>query len=222
MIDFLVIAVHPDDETLGCGASLLRHVSLGHNVHWLIVTSLDSISCPPSIIDSRQSEINLVSSLYGFSSVTCLDYPTTKLDTIPLSDLVSSISGVVESIKPSILYLPFPGDAHSDHRCVYDAASSAAKCFRFPSVEKVLVCETPSETEFGISPIELPFRPNLFIDVSSFIDKKVEIMSVYKSEMGDFPFPRSEQTLRSLAQLRGSQSGVNSAEAFMILKEIVK
>ena len=88
MIDVLVIAVHPDDETLGCGASLLRHVSLGHNVHWLIVTSLDSISCPPSIIDSRQSEINLVSSLYGFSSVTCLDYPTTTLDTIPLSDLV--------------------------------------------------------------------------------------------------------------------------------------
>ena len=160
MIDVLVI-VHPDDETLGCGA-LLRHISLGHNVHWLIVTfwilylvlHLSLIVVNPRLILSQALWIFLCH-LFRLPYYYARHYSVIRFSII--------YCGVVECIKPSILYLPFPGDAHSDYRCVYDAASSAAKCFRFPSVEKVLVCETPSETEFGISPIELPFRPNLLL-----------------------------------------------------------
>jgi LmbE family N-acetylglucosaminyl deacetylase len=217
----LVIAPHPDDETLGCGGTLLRHVERGDRVHWLIFTSIKtSQGFSEERVNSRAAEIDAVVSAYGFAGVHHLNFPTMMLDTIPKGDLVGALGSVVKKCGAQILYIPYRNDVHSDHAAVFDAAAACAKTFRYPTVRSVRAYETLSETEFGIRPDDPGFRPNLFIDIADHLDKKLEIMAMYASELGPFPFPRSEVMLRALAQLRGVQSGMHAAEAFMLLKEI--
>jgi len=217
----LVIAPHPDDETLGCGGTVLRHIENGDRVHWAIVTAVKtSHGFSEERVQSRDEEIQAVARSYGFAGVHRLDFPTMTLDTIPKGELIGALGRVVKEISAQILYVPYRNDAHSDHAAVFDAAAACAKTFRYPSVRSVRAYETPSETEFGIRPDDPGFRPNLFIDIADHLERKLEIMSIFASELGPFPFPRSDITLRALAQLRGSQSGVSAAEAFMLLKEI--
>jgi LmbE family N-acetylglucosaminyl deacetylase len=128
---------------------------------------------------------------------------------------------VFSEIKPNIVYLPFSGDVHSDHRVVFDAAASCTKWFRSPWIKRVLVYETLSETDMSLPLDSNRFAPNVYEDVSAFLKKKIYIMNIYKSEVGDFPFPRSDESMSALAKLRGSQSGFNAAEGFMLLKEIL-
>ena len=217
----LCIAPHPDDETLGCGGSLLRHIAEGDEVHWLIVTSITKdIGYSVARIDSREHEICEVASTYGFKQVHRSGLPTTRLDTLPKSDLVGAIAKVIAEVCPQRLYIPYRNDVHSDHAAVFDAAISCSKTFRYPSIREIYSFETLSETEFGLRPDDQGFRPNLLTDITPWIEKKIEIMRMYSGEMGSFPFPRSEECIRALAMLRGSQAGVRAAEAFMILKEI--
>jgi LmbE family N-acetylglucosaminyl deacetylase len=217
----LAVAPHPDDETLGCGGTLLRHRAEGDDIHWLIITAMSEVlGFSAEQIIKRDKEITGIAEAYDFASITRLDLPTALLDTQPLGDLVGAIGGVFGSIQPEIVYAPFPGDAHSDHRVVFDAVSACCKWFRHSSLRRVMACEIPSETDVGIDPTSAPFRPNLFVNVSDYLDKKIQIMKNYDGEMGDFPFPRSEQSIRALAHHRGSQAGYAAAEAFMTLKEI--
>lgn len=217
----LVIAPHPDDETLGCGGALLKHIAAGDSVHWVIVTSiLSEQGFSEERIRSRSDEINRVASAYGFAGVHLLGFATMMLDTVPKRDLIGSLSAVVQSIRAQVMYVPYRNDSHSDHGAVFDAAVSCTKTFRYPTIRSVRAYETLSETEFSLRSDDPGFKPNLFIDISPFLERKLEIMNVYASEVGEFPFPRSETTLRAQANLRGSQSGVLAAEAFMLLKEI--
>jgi len=217
----LCIAPHPDDETLGCGGTLLRHVAEGAEVHWLIVTSMDPArGFTPERIARRDREIEEVALAYGFTAVHRTHLPTTRLDTLPKSDLVTAISQVVQKVLPRTMYVPYRNDAHSDHAAVFDAAVACTKSFRYPSIRKVLAYETLSETEFGMRTDDPGFRPNVFVDTSAWIDRKIGIMERYAGEMAPFPFPRSRECLQAQATLRGSQAGVSAAEAFMLLKEI--
>ena len=216
----LVVAPHPDDETLGCGGTLLRHRSNGDEVHWLVITKLAGEAYSATRLESRQQEVREVAAAYGFASTTQLGFETTRLDQIGLNEIVSRIGSVISTVKPEVVYLPYPGDAHTDHCIVYQAASAATKWFRHPSVRRILACEILSETDFGLAPDGLPFKPNSFVDISPWLEKKLEIMHLYAGEMGTHPFPRSDLAIRSLAALRGAQCGTDAAEAFMILKEI--
>ena len=217
----LVVAPHPDDETLGCGGALLRHAARGDSVHWLIATAMDTGRFSVERIERRSREIEQVASAFGFASTTCLQFPASRLDEVPCCELVTAIGAVVTKLQPEVIYLPFPGDAHTDHRAVYSAAAAVTKWFRYPSVKRVLACEIVSETDFGLGPDGLAFRPNSYVDISEWLDKKIAMMRLYESEMGEHPFPRSEVAMRALASLRGAQSGFAAAEAFMLLKEIV-
>lgn len=217
----LAIAPHPDDETLGCGGTLLRHFEEGDEVHWLIVTGISSdFGFTAQRVASRDQEIDAVAKAYGFCSTKRLSFPTMMLDQVPTFELVGAISQAIRDIQPHCLYLPYRNDAHSDHAAVYDAATSCTKVFRYPTVKAVYAYETLSETEFGLKPEDPGFRSNLLIDISEFLERKIEIMRLYDGEMRDFPFPRSEICIRALAQLRGSQAGTFAAESFMIIKEI--
>ena len=221
MNKILVIAVHPDDETLGCGGTLLKHKANGDEIHWLIATDIkESEGYGISTIKKRNKEITKIEDLYGFTSVNKLDLSTTKVDTYSVSVLVSKISSVIDRIKPDIIYLPFKGDVHSDHKYIFDAAYSCTKVFRYPFIKKIYMMETLSETEFSLSTKEDSFVPNVFVDISEYMDRKIEAMKIYESEMGDHPFPRSERNLRALATYRGATSRCNYAESFMLLKEI--
>lgn len=222
MKKILVIAPHPDDETLGCGGTILRHQANGDNVSWLIVTGI-SVNCGYSQdrVKLRNKEIDKVAQLYKFTSVHRTDFPTTKLDTLSMGEIIGKISVIITTLSPEIIYLPYSGDVHTDHKVVFDAVISCAKWFRYSSVKRILCYETLSETEFGIDPALGTFRPNVYVDISDYFKQKLAIMNVYNSEIGDFPFPRSEKALEALGQLRGASAGVEYAEAFMLLKEIL-
>lgn len=218
----LVIAPHPDDETLGCGGTLLKHKASGDKIHWLIVTGIDEeAGYSAKRISTRSQEIKTVSTMYGFDSVVNLNLPTTRLDIIPMHQLVEMIGDAILKIMPEILYVPFSGDVHTDHQVVFQAVAACSKWFRFGSIKRILAYETLSETDFAISPESNAFAPNVFVDINECLQEKLQIMQIYKSEMGLFPFPRSEKAIIALSQIRGAAAGCEAAEAFMLLKEIV-
>ena len=217
----LVVSPHPDDETLGCGGTILKHVAAGDHVFWLIATKIDEKNgWDKETVTARAMEISTVAEKYEFESTFQFDFITTKLDLIPTSDLIAEISNIQKSVLPEVIYLPFNKDVHSDHRVLVDAFQTTIKWFRYTNVQKVLMYETLSETDFSFIDSNA-FKPNVYSDISKYIDEKIKIMKVYSSEMGEYPFPRSEKTMRALATLRGSQSGYCAAEAFQLVFERV-
>jgi LmbE family N-acetylglucosaminyl deacetylase len=217
----LAIAPHPDDETLGAGGTLLRHKAEGDEIHWLIVTATtEAFGWPAAQVKGRERAISAMAEDFGFSSVHQLKLPTARLDTLPLGDIIGAISGIIDHIRPETVYLPFSGDVHSDHRIVFQAVAAATKSFRHPLIRRLLACEIVSETDFSIQPDALPFRPTSFVDISRWLEAKLALLDHFREEMGPFPFPRSAEAIRALAMYRGSQAGVQAAEAFMVLKEI--
>src|SRR5215472_1231954 len=217
----LVVAPHPDDETLGCGGTLLRHKDGGDEIHWLIVTKRsEEFGYAKAKIERLVHQISEVKRLYNFDSVHHLDFDALNIDDSKLLQLVSKIGAVMKHIEPDTVYAPFSGDVHSDHRVIFDAVAGCAKWFRYPYVKRILAYEVISETDFDINPQNPTFRPNVFVDISLYLERKLQIMKVYADEMADFPFPRSEQALRALASVRAAACGVAAAEAFVLLKEI--
>ena len=218
----LIIAVHPDDETLGCGGTLLKHKASGDEINWLIATDMkESEGFNKDLISERNNEINEVTKIYDFSSVNNLGFSTTKVDKYNISEIINKISSVIDQVRPNIIYLPFRGDVHSDHKHIFEAAFSCTKSFRYPFIRKIYMMETLSETEFSSNIEKDGFIPNVFVDISKYIDKKIQIMEIYKNEMGNHPFPRSERNIKSLGTLRGATSGCEYAEGFMLIKEII-
>jgi len=213
----LVLAVHPDDETLGCGGTLLKHKASGDEIHWVIATQSDPKN---DFYHTRIQEIEKVSKLYNFNSIRNLGLKTMQVDEYTMSALIGKISKVINEIKPNIIYLPFKGDVHSDHRSMFEAAYSCTKSFRYPFIKKIYMIETLSETEFAPSTKEDSFIPNVFVDITQYMNKKLEIMEIFHSEIAEHPFPRSIRNLKALATLRGSSAGCEYAESFMLLKEI--
>ena len=219
MSKVLVVAPHPDDETLGCGGTLSRHKQEGDELYWGIVTCIsEDMGWPEAVVKNRDAEIDVVEKKYGFSDVFNFRLPTTKLDTLPLSDLIEKITEVYKKTEPEIIYMPYAYDVHTDHQIIAKALQSTFKWFRYPHIRKVLMYETSSETEFNFIE-KRKFSPNVFVDISYHLNDKIETMKIYAGEMGDFPFPRSEKTIRSLAAFRGSQSGYEAAEAFELVYE---
>jgi LmbE family N-acetylglucosaminyl deacetylase len=217
----MVAAAHPDDETLGCGGTLLKHKANGDQLFWLIATEMKKEDgFKEQEIQSRENEIKLVSDLYGFNAVYKLNLPTTKINRFTMDELIGKVSRVMNDVKPDILYLPFKNDAHSDHRILFDSAYSCTKVFRYPFLKKILMMETISETEFAPSLQELAFVPNSFVDITDYIYKKMEIMKIFKTEIDELPFPRSSENIKALATFRGAMAGCKYAESFVLLKEI--
>jgi LmbE family N-acetylglucosaminyl deacetylase len=215
----LVVAPHPDDEVLGCGGTLLRLHNEGAELAWLIVTGISEASgWSTERVRERDSEIERAATALGFTETFNLRLPAAQLDIMPMDELIKQCAEIFKSFKPAVVLLPSLADAHTDHRIVFDAATACTKWFRSPSVRRVLAYETISETGFGLG-IESRFYPNYFVDISEFLERKLEIMAIYESELGDFPFPRSVEAVRALATVRGAASGFKAAEAFHLLRE---
>ena len=219
----LIIAPHADDETLGCGGAILKHKNKNDKIHYLLVTETeDNQIISGTSSQKRNDQIKSMINFYKFDSFHRLGLVATMIDNIPINDIISKISEVIKKVKPTIIYLPFPGDIHSDHLVVFQAASACTKWFRVSSLHTILVYETLSETNFKLNPTINTFKPNLFVDITNFIDSKIKACKIFKSEISEHPFPRSTESIKALSVLRGSESGFNAAEAFMILKKIEK
>lgn len=220
----LVVAPHPDDETLGCGGALsrFRRELPSAEIHWLIVTDMKpEWGYSAERIAQRNSEIKSIADKLHPIKIHRLGFWPAHLDTVPLSDLISAVSDVMDAVQPLTVFVPWRYDAHTDHRVVFDAVVACTKAFRFPSIRTVLAYETVSETDFALNPAVSPFRPNVWLDISRDLDAKLGLLQCYRSEMGKFPFPRSVEVVASLARLRGSTAGVGAAEAFQLLKGII-
>ena len=217
----LVVAPHPDDELLGCGGTLLRKSAAGVTVGWLLVTSITSeAGWSQERVSTRQDEIDRVRSRLGISPehLYTLGFPTTQLDQVPSSQLISSISQVFHKFQPQEVLLPHPGDIHSDHRITFESSAACTKWFRYPFVRRILTYETPSETDFALDQSVDGFSPNLYVDITDQLTDKLDLLAIYRSELGLHPFPRSIESVKALSMLRGAQRGVMAAEAFQILR----
>lgn len=218
----LFIAPHPDDELLGCGGTLLKRVAQGETVAWVLMTAISvDKGWSKDQVEKREDEIDRVRQGLGIAPkhLYRLNFPCAQLDQITLSTIIDNLSDIFKDFEPEELFLPHPGDIHSDHRITFEAASACTKWFRYPTVKRVLTYETLSETEFGLDQFSGAFRPNLFVDITDYLHQKIELLSVYQSEIGDHPFPRSLDAISSQALLRGAQRGVQAAEAFQLLRE---
>lgn len=223
MKNVIVISAHPDDETLGAGGTILKHVANGDNVYWLIVTNVfENQGFSKERVESRQEEIREVEKLLGVSKTYLLNYPTMTLSSSSLIKMVPEISTVFSEVQPEIIYTLNRSDAHSDHRVIFDAVMACTKSFRYPFIKQILMYECISETEFAPALAEKAFLPNYFVDITDYLDRKNEIMKVFESEIAEHPFPRSLENIRALAHFRGASVGVKYAEAFQLLKYIDK
>ena len=219
MKNILVIAPHPDDETLGCGGTLFRHKLRGDKIHWLIMTRLSKKSSKNiKLINIKKDEIKKVAKAYNFNSYFQEKFEASSLDTFSMKVIIETMRVHITKIKPEILYLPYRQDSHQDHRIVFDAAAACSKSFRNPFIKKLRVYETLSETEYSSHSF---FKPNLFIDISEHLEQKINTFKLYNSELHEHPFPRSEINIRSLAINRGAIAGCNFAESFMTMHEFI-
>lgn len=218
----LVIAPHPDDEVLGCGGTIKKHKEAGDEVYVCIATKAYTPDWSEEFIENRKKEIDNSIKVLGIKKTYFLDFPTVKLDTVLQKDLNDAISKVVEEIRPDIVFIPFPGDINKDHKIISEACLVALRPKPGISVKKVLYYEVLSETEWSkpAQKIEDVFIPNFYEDISDYLDYKLKAMECYKSELKEYPHPRSLKGIEVLAQKRGTESGVKAAEAFMLIREI--
>lgn len=218
----LFVAVHPDDETLGCGGTILKHRDGGDEIYWLIVTTIKNHPTGRwnlNEVQKREDTIKQVSEQYGFCKVFQLGYPTICLDKLDLGDLVNGFGKAIDEIKPDIIYMMFQNDVHSDHRVSFNALYGCLKSFRRPYIQRILMFEALSETEFAVATPQNAFLPNVYIDITQYMDKKLSIMQLYDTEVMETPYPRSLSSIKALARYRGSRAGVDYAESFMLLYE---
>lgn len=215
----LIIAPHPDDEVLGCGGTVAKHSKRGDEVYLCIVTKAYTPDWSEEFLKNRSKEIEKANKILGIKKTYFLNYPTVKLDTFPQKELNEAISKVVAEIKPDVAYIPHKGDLNKDHRLIFESSLVATRPVNH-KVKRILSYETLSETEWGQS-IE-PFIPNVYVDVSEIFEKKIEAMKAYESELKQCPHPRSLEIIEALAKKRGSEVGVKFAEAFILIREIVR
>jgi N-acetylglucosamine malate deacetylase 1 len=218
----MIISVHPDDETLGCGGSVLRHAARGDELHWLIVTQTYSPIWTGETMTRKAAEVQTVASAYGMKSVNKLGLPTARLDVMPQGEIIEGLRKAIDALHPEVVYLVHDGDVHTDHHAVFTATMSVLKAFYMKKhgVRRVLSYETLSSTDAAPPQHHRSFVPTVFLDISPFIDRKIEIMDMYQTEAQPDPLPRGPSAIRALARYRGAAIAVDYAEAFMLIREV--
>lgn len=219
-MNVLVVSPHPDDETLGAGGTILRLKEEGNKIFWLNITGMtkDGIFSE-EMQERRKEQLKNIEDFYKFEGTYNLNLPTAQLDSYNTSDAIDKIREVFTKVQPEMLILPDYNDAHSDHKKVFEWCYSCSKVFRFPYIKKIMTMEIVSETDFGKP--ENPFIPNFYVDITEYLEEKINALNIYDTELGEPPFPRSIEHVKALAIVRGAAAGVKYAEAFRMIKYIM-
>lgn len=218
-----VIAAHPDDEVLGCGGTIVRHVREGDEVHVLImaegITSRDIVRDR----ESRRDELSVLAQsaqrandILGTASLTINEFPDNRLDTIALLDLIKTVEVFLDSCQSQIVYTHHAGDVNIDHCRLHQAVVTACRSIPGQRVDTLLFFETASSTEWQTSESAPMFIPNWFVDITDTLSTKVEALRAYAQEMRPWPHARSVEALEHLARWRGATAGFHAAEAFIL------
>lgn len=219
--NILVVVAHSDDEALGCGATIARHVFQGDNVS--VISMTDGVGARDSgdaEVLSRREAAKKSSQVLGFEWVAKGRFPDNALDSVPLIDLIKFIEAVKKERKPSLVYTHSSADLNIDHRRVCEAVLTAFRPQPDEVCQEVRCFETASATDYGHNSGACAFCPNLFINIEPFWVKKVAALEAYHLEMRAVPHSRSIEGLEVLAKLRGFQNGIPMAEAFEVLRKI--
>lgn len=223
----LTLAAHPDDEVLGCGGTIAKHVRDGDDVHtFIIAEGVTSRNKKRDNIENREAleELKICARKAAISLGTMAPefggMPDNRLDSVDLLDIVKQVENVIGRINPDIIYTHHSGDLNVDHGRVYQAVLTACRPLPDQKPCRLLTFETVSSTEWAGPSNELAFRPNWFVSIEDTLDRKLLALEAYEPEMREPPHPRSIASVENLAKLRGAQIGVSSAEAFMLIREI--
>ena len=225
-MNVLVIAAHPDDEVLGCGGTVARLASEGHTVNIAILG--EGIT---SRYDSRDFAANdkldhllscseTAAAILGATDTVNYELPDNRFDSVALLDIVKIIESLVNQYRPQMVFTQHGGDLNIDHSIVFRATLTAVRPMLGNTIISLYCYEVPSSTEWSFQQFAPVFKPNLFVDISQTIDRKIEAMQAYENEIRDFPHPRSEKNLRAIATHWGSVVGLEAAEAFEIIWDI--
>jgi LmbE family N-acetylglucosaminyl deacetylase len=218
MKKLLVIAPHPDDETLGVGGTIKRFSEMGWNVSVVTVAAHMPPLYSKEVFETTIRESKAAHQVLGVTESVYLDKPAVLLGDIPLHEFNALISEQVDRVSPDVLLVPFY-DRHVDHRMIFDACMVAARPVnRGRNIKLVAAYETISETHWNAPHIEPGFVPNFCIDITNQIDAKLEAMRCFQSQLHEFPGARSIESLSALALFRGSQAGYGYAEAFHVIR----
>lgn len=219
MARVLVIAPHMDDEVLGCGGVISRHVDEGHEVDVCVVCNRAYGRVYNwDVIEAEKANARRAQEILAYSGLRFLDMPDERLYA-HLQELLEVLEKVVAETKPDIVYTSHAGDLHQDHRTVAHASNVALRAIAAPIARRVLAYEVPSGTEQAFSTTTEAFMPNVFVDIERQLDRKLKAMIAYERENRAFPHPRSVEMLRARALVRGAQCGRAAAEAFVLLRE---
>ena len=227
MSRILVVAPHMDDETLGMGGTIARMTEEGHDVAVAVMTGQGMEKHPlwdRSIWDTVRGEGQLAMKVLGVKELIFSEIPAALVSHVSPVEVNQEAWRVLNEVKPEILYLPFAWDLHKDHRgltyAFYIAARPHANLGK--NVRQIYMYETVSETHWNYSSgVEPGFIPNTWIDISDYLEKKIEALHCYKSQIRPFPDARSLEAIESLAKWRGSQASMNAAEAFVMTRSII-
>jgi LmbE family N-acetylglucosaminyl deacetylase len=221
-MNVLAIAAHPDDETLGCGGTLLKHRAAGDRLFWLIATVCYEPRWSAAVIERKAAEVQRVAEAYGMEKVFKLGLPNARLDTVAVDDMMGPISRAIDEAEPDTVYLLHAGDVHTDHQAVFTASMSVLKPFHMArrQVRRVLSYETLSSTDAAPPRWDKAFVPNAFSDITPHLERKIEIMDLYETEVQEDPMPRSPSAIRAVARYRGAAVNTGYAEAFTLLREL--
>lgn len=220
MEKILVIAPHPDDEILGCGGTMIKNIAESNEVYVCIVTK----GCPPLYKPERtainQQDARNCHQHIGVKKTFFLDFPAAMLEKCERYELNGRILDVIKEIQPDEVYIPHWGDMQKDHQIVAEAAMVALRPKYHPQVKKVYGYETMSETAWNAPNVQNDFVPNVYVDITDFLEDKKKALAFFSLQVSAFPDARSEEAIEALAKYRGALMDMKAAEAFMLIREL--
>lgn len=216
----LIIVAHPDDEILGVGGTILKHLYNKDKVSVLILSDGETSRDSSADITKRSQQAKKAVQFLGVQNLFLEKFPDNKFDSLPLLNIIKIIEKYLNKIKPSIIYTHHAHDLNIDHQITFQAVLTACRPQPNFFVKKILCFETLSSTEWQIKNPAKSFCPTEYNNIDDFIDKKITALKIYQHELRKYPHPRSVEGIKILAQYRGIQVGCKYAEAFQLIRKL--